>query len=119
MTQTAIKQRGMDKVLGHIDQFPVLEAIVDAIFSKVRYFSLPNGQRCQTKVMGGGNCFAVDLDGRRYVEQNATKGSSEAMRARQGARIVWVIQTHDDQTNRPLNPNLWIGRIEDDIVRMK
>lgn len=118
MSQTAIDHRGMNKVLGNVDQFPELAAIVGAIFSKVRYFTLPNGERVQVKVMAGGQCFAVDHQGRRYVEQNSTKGSPEAKRARHGARIVWVIQTHD-RNNQPLNPNKWIGKIEDGLVRMR
>jgi len=118
MSQAAIDHRGMDKVLGNVDRFPELAAIVGAIFSKVRYFTLPNGTRCQTKVMASGNCFGVDHQGCRYIEQNRNKQSDEAARARAGARIVWVIQTHDKQ-NRPLAKNLWIGKIEDGIVRMR
>lgn len=118
MPEAAIDHRGMDNVLGNVDQYPELAAIVGAIFSKVRYFSLPNGQRVQTKVMAGGYCFAVDHQGRRYIEQNPKKDSDEARRVRAGARIVWVIQTHDNQ-NRPLNPNKWVGKIEDGIVRMR
>lgn len=118
MAQAAIDHRGMDKVLGNVDQFPELAAIVGAIFSKVRYFTLPDGTRVQTKVMASGACMGVDHRGRRYIEQNPNKGSAEAQRARSGARIVWVIQTHDDQM-RPLSPNKWIGKIEDGIVRMR
>ncbi len=119
MPHVAIDHRGMDKELGHVDQFPELEAIIDAIFSKVRYFSLPHGKRCRTKVMAGGNCFGVDYHYRRYVEQNPTKRSPEAARARAGSRIVWVIQTHDDKTGDPLSPNRWVGKVEDNFVRVR
>ena len=119
MPQTAIDHRGMNNVLGNVDQYPELAAIVGAIFSKVRYFQLPDGSRCQTKVMANGECFGVDHGNRRYIEQNRRKKSAEAERARDGARIVWVIQTHNDTTRRPLNPNKWVGKIEDGIVRLR
>ena len=119
MAQTAIDHRGMDNVRGNVDQFPELAAIVGAIFLKVRYFSFPDGTRCQTKVMASGSCFGVDHGNRRYIEQNRNKRSAEAARARAGARIVWVIQTHDDRTKSPLSPNKWIGKIEDGIVRLR
>jgi hypothetical protein len=118
VAQLEIDHRGMNRVLGNVDQFPELAAIVGAIFSKVRFFTLPNGSRCQTKVMASGDCFGVDHVGTRYVEQNRNKQSPEAARARAGARIVWVIRTHDAQ-GRPLSPNQWIGKIEDGIVRMR
>jgi hypothetical protein len=118
MAQTQIDHRGMDRVLGNVDQFPELAAIVGAIFSKVRFFSLPSGARVSTKVMAGGACIGVDHEGIRYVEQNPNKTSPEAARARKGARIVWVIRTHDAQ-GKPLEPNQWIGKVEDGIVRMR
>lgn len=118
MTQTTIDHRGMDKVKGDIGRFPELVAIVDAIFGKVRIFTLPDGTRCQTKVMASGSVLGVDRKGCRYVEQNRNKRSPEGARARAGAHIVWVIRTHDNN-GRPLNPNQWIGKIEDGTVRMK
>ena len=118
MSQSAVDHRGMDQALGNVDRFPELAAIVGAIFSKVRHFDLPNGTRCQTKVMASGHCIGVDYAGVRYVEQNRNKNSPEAARARAGASIVWVIRTHDAQ-GRSLEPNQWIGKIEDGIVRMR
>jgi len=114
-----VDHRGMDRVLGNIDRYPPLAAIVGAIFSKVRYFSLPDGTRLRTKIMANGQCFAVDHQHRRYVEQNRTSNSPEASRVRNGARIVWVIQTHNDTTGQPLDPHLWVGKIEDGLVRMR
>lgn len=119
MSRSAIDHRGMDRDLGCVDNYPELASIVGAIFSKVRFFSLPDGTRLRTKIMANGQCFAVDHKGRRYVEQNRTKNSPEGKRAREGARIVWVIQTHDDTTGQPLSPNRWIGKVEDGIVRMR
>lgn len=119
MAETQIDHRGMDRVLGNVDQFPELAAIIGAIFSKVRFFSLPDGTRCRTKIMANGECFAVDHQYRRYIEQNRTKPGPEGRRAREGARIVWVLQTHDDQTGRPLPKSQWLGKIEDGIVRMR
>lgn len=123
MSQKQIDHRGMDRVLGPLNNFPDLAAIVGAIFSHVKFFSLPDKTRLSTKIMAGGLCFAVDHDGIRYVEQNPRKQSPEAERARNGAKIVWVIQTHRrDTTNGKLialEPNQWIGKIEDGIVRMR
>jgi hypothetical protein len=109
----------MNNVLGNVDQFPQLAAIVGAILSKVRYFTLPDGTRVQTKVMANGDVMGVDHACRRYVAQNRNKNSPEGKRAREGATIIWVIQTHNDQTRQPLNPNKWVGKIEDGIVRMR
>jgi hypothetical protein len=119
MAQTVIDHRGMDRILGDVDRFPELAAIVGAIFAKVRFFSLPEGTRCRTKIMASGECFAVDHNGRRYIEQNRATNSPESERARDGAQIVWVIQTHDDRTGHPLPTNRWLGKIEDGIVRMR
>jgi len=117
MAQTQeINHRGMDKVLGDVDQFPELATIVKAIFSKVFYFDLPSGRRHRTKIMANGECFAVDLNGRRYIQQNRRKDSLEGARARAGARIIWVIQTRD-ANNQPMDK--WIGKIKDGIVRMR
>lgn len=118
MEQTAIDHRGMDRVLGNVDQFPELAAIIGAIFSHTRNFTLPNGTKLGTRILANGACFAVDYQGRRYIEQNRHKPSPEGERARAGARIIWVIQTHNDE-GKPLSPNLWIGKIEDGIVRLK
>jgi hypothetical protein len=61
MEQTQlIDHRGMNCKLGNVDQYPELAAIVGAIFSKVRFFSVPDGTRLRTRIMAEGECFAVD-----------------------------------------------------------
>lgn len=120
MGQEAINHRGFDRVLGNLDQYPELRAIVGAIFSRVRHFSLPDGQRLRTKIMGFNyDCFGVDHQGRRYIEQNRRLKSAEAARARDGAAIVWVLATHDGNTGQPLPRKIWVGKIEDGIIRMR
>ena len=106
-------------MLGNVDQFPELAAITGAILSRARRFSLPNGERLKTRVFGERSLFAVDHAGRRYVEQNRTTDSDEARRARDGAQIIWVIQTHDDNSGLPLPKHIWVGKIEDGVVRTR
>lgn len=45
-----------------------------------------------------------------FVEQNPNTNSAYAARARQGAKIVWVIRKHDNE---------YLGRIEDGQVYRK
>lgn len=110
--------------LGNVSRFPELAAICGAIFAKQRSFQLPNGDTLKTKLFKG-TLFAVDYNGFRYVEQNPDTQSAYAQKARQGHKIVWVIQTHrkvkDAAGAEHWVPceNLWRGRIEDGIVFMK
>lgn len=120
MTQRAIDHRGFNRRLGNLDQYPELAAIVGAIFSRVRCFSLPDGTRLRTKIMGlDYDCFGVDHHGIRYIEQNRRTESEEAGRARDGASIVWVLATHDPNTGHPLPKKIWKGKIEDGTIYMR
>lgn len=119
MAQDMIDHRGLDQFLGNVDRYPELAAIVEAILSRVRYFSVPNGTRLQTKIMGNAACFGVDYQGLRYIEQNPATKSDEARRARAGAKIVWVIRTYNTITGAPLTKHLWVGKVEDGMVRMR
>lgn len=112
------------KNIGRLEKFPELEAIVDAIFSRKLHFTTPNGTRLRTRLFKG-VLFAVDYNGRRYVEQNPKTNSIYAERARSGAHILWVIKTHEkaiDATGKEYFvpcKNQWLGRVEDGIVHMK
>jgi hypothetical protein len=111
--------------VGSVGQFPELQAICGAIFSRVMFFSLPDGTRLRTKLFKG-TLFAVEHEGLRYVEQNPRTQSAYAKRARAGARILWVIriarQIGDGSQERPLSwvsCNEWLGRIEDGLIWRK
>lgn len=112
------------KRIGRLEQFPDLAAIVDAIMSKKMHFSLPNGERLRTRIFKD-TLFAVDHNGLRYVEQNPKTSSEPARRAREGARIVWIIRTHRKVTDATGKEyfvscaNEWLGRVEDGIVYKK
>lgn len=112
------------KSIGRLERFPELEAIADAIFSHKMHFSLPNGTRLRTKLFKG-VLFAVDYNGVRYVEQNPKTSSAYASRARHGARILWVIKTHQKAIDAGGKEyfvschNEWLGRVEDGVVYMK
>jgi hypothetical protein len=109
---------------GPVGQFAELEAISSAIFSRKASFTLPNGTRVQTKLFKG-SLYAVDHAGIRYVEQNPNTASEYAHRAREGARILWVIKTHSKVTDAAGKVQLvscdneWLGRIENGTVYMK
>ncbi len=96
--------------LGDVNQFAVLRLIHHAIFNRIHAFALPDGRLVHTKKFKGGTLYAVDLDDRRYVEQNQNTRSAYADRARQGAKILWVIKRSNDQ---------YLGYIEDGVVYMK
>lgn len=110
--------------VGRVEKFPELEAIADAIFSKKMHFSLPNGTRLRTRLFKG-TLFAVDYNGLRYVEQNPRTSSAYAQRARGGARIIWVIKTHQKAVDASGKEyyvpcqNQWMGRVEDGLVYHK
>lgn len=100
--------------LGSVSRYPQLTAIYQAICGRVLWFWLPEGDsqtRCRIKIMGSdAKLVAVDHDHRRYIEQNPKTQSIYAQKARDGVRIVWVIDTHTGD---------FIGRIEDGVVWMK
>jgi hypothetical protein len=97
--------------LGNVSRFPEIAAIYGAILGRLMHFMLPDGRRIRTKIMGAPErLVVVDHQGLRYVEQNLRTKSEYAKRAREGARIVWVIRGRD---------NAWLGRIEDGNVWMR
>ena len=96
--------------LGDVNKFAALRLIHFAIFNRIHSFALPDGRLVQTKKFKGGTLYAVDLDDRRYVEQNPNTQSAYADRARQGAKILWVIKRSTGE---------YLGYIEDDVVWMK
>jgi hypothetical protein len=90
---------------GMLEEFPLLNQIAIAIFTGATSVVL-NGEEVPTQRMAGGTIVGLDYKGIRYVEQNPTKGSSYALRARDGAKIIWVMQ----------NPGGYIGRIDNSVV---
>lgn len=96
--------------IGEVGQYPALWAICSAIWLRLPKFKLPGGKEISTKSFKGGDLWAVDLDGKRYVEQNPNTHSPFATRARDGAKIIWVIQLSD---------NKYLGYIEDGDIFMK
>ncbi len=104
--------------MGSVSHFPELQAICGAIFSKTMHFSLPNGKRLRTKLFKR-MLFAVEHEGIRYVEQNPKTTSAYAARARDGARIIWVIRTARKINDQWVACNDWLGRVEDGVVWMK
>ena len=117
MGQTARAFSGY-RNLGSISQYPELQAICGAIFSKQMHFSIPNGKHLRTKLFRG-MLFAVDHEGVRYVEQNPATSSPYAQRARAGAHIVWVIRTAHKIEGQWVPCNEYRGYIEDGTVWMK
>ncbi len=103
---------------GSLSKFPELQAICGAIFSRAMHFSLPNGTRLRTRLFKG-KLFAVEHEGKRYVEQNPNTSSAYATRTRGGARIVWVIRIARKINGQWVPCNEWLGRIEDGIVWRK
>lgn len=117
MSQIARDSQGY-RNLGSVSQFGTLQAICGAIFSRTTYFSLPDSTRLRTKLFKR-SLFAVEHEGMRYVEQNPKTQSAYAARARDGARIVWVIRIARKIDNQWVTCNDWVGRIEDGVVWMK
>ncbi len=96
-----------------------LSAIVEAIFTKKHHFTLPDGTRLHTRAFVNGAVVGVDYNLHRYLEQNPNKKTPEAARARAGAKIVHVLRTHDPATGKEYAKSLWVGKIEDGIVRVR
>ena len=97
--------------LGDTSKFPLLHAIYEAIVHKEAQAVLPSGAKVRVKLMGHPRkLYAIDHEGIRYVEQNLNTNSQFALRARRGAKIVWVIRLRDNQ---------YTGYIETGIVYRK
>ncbi len=90
---------------GHLEDFPILKRIANAIFQRETWVEL-DGERVYTKRMANNTITGLDYKGVRYVEQNPASGSQYALRARDGDRIIWVMQ----------NPGGYIGRIDNNVV---
>lgn len=97
--------------VGHLNQFPELNAIVWTIFRR-QYLpvQLPDGNIIKAKCFSGKDLWYVDYEGSRYVEQNPKTGSSYAKKAQAGAKIVWVIRKGD---------GYYLGCVEGNRVFMK
>lgn len=97
--------------LGDTSKFPLIHAINSAIIHKEAHVVLPSGAKVRMKVMGHPRkLYAIDHEGIRYVEQNQATNSQFALRARRGAKIVWVIRLKDNQ---------YVGFIEDGVAYKK
>lgn len=97
--------------LGDTSKFPLVHAINSAIIYKEAHVVLPSGGKVRMKLMGQPRkLYAVDHEGLRYVEQNLSSNSQFALRARRGAKIVWVIRLKDNQ---------YVGYIEDGQIFKK
>lgn len=101
--------------LGPVAEFDQLSAIYQAICGKLLWFWLPTKDkglvRARTKLMGAPlHLMGFDHDFKRYIEQNPKTQTDAARRVREGARIVWVIDTTTKE---------YIGRIEDGTVYMR
>jgi len=90
---------------GRLEDFPMLNKIANAIFQKSAHVDL-DGERVYTKPMANNSIVGLDHKGVRYVEQNPASGSPYALRARDGDKIIWVMQ----------NPGGYIGRIDNGVV---
>lgn len=96
MTETQIS-RGF-RCLGDVNKFAELKAIYQAIVHQEAEARLPSGAKVRTKVMGHPRkLYAIDYNGIRYVQQNTSTNSQYALRARRGAKIVWIIRLKDNQ----------------------
>lgn len=99
------------KSLGEVTKFPLLHALNSAIIHREAHAVLPSGAKVKTKLMGHPHkLYAIDYDGLRYVSQNPATNSQFALRARRGAKIVWVIRLRDNQ---------YLGFIENGTVYHK
>lgn len=97
--------------LGDVSKFKELDAIYRAITNHDAVAVLPSGAKVRTKIMGHPRkLFAIDHAGIRYVEQNPATTSQYALRARRGAKIIWIIR---------LKSNQYMGYIEDGQVFQK
>lgn len=107
--------------LGAVEDYPQIEAIYTAIFERAPGFRLADGTRLRTKSFCEGKILGVDYKGHRYLEQNPEKNSLWGYRAREGARIMWIIQAYTTlaTTNQLVPCNFWVGRVEDGIVWRK
>ena len=103
----------MDSI-GPVSKYPDLAAIYEAVTSHRHYYTTIQptprtaaGTRVFTRSFAGGKVIGLDHEGLRYVEQNVCTNSQFAAKAREGAKIMWVID---------LRTNHYLGRVEDGVV---
>ena len=100
--------------LGSVNGFAELRVIWNAIWDQVASAKLPNGDKIYTRQFKGGTLWAVDYKNLRYMQQNPNTRSAYADRAKDGAKIVWVIRR-----NSGGNEDTYLGYIEEGIVYLK
>lgn len=98
------------ELIGKVENFKDLEAIYQAVTTGKAGDIIPIEGKPKVGFFVSKKLRFVDHAGVRYVEQNPQSSSVYAQRARQGAKIVWVIRLKGD---------VYLGRIEDGNVYQK
>ena len=83
--------------------------VYKAIFSNQKEIVV-NKKTFKRHLFAGGTLRGFDIENWRYIEQNPAKSSKFGLRAKKGAKIMWIIRTTD---------NFWAGRVEDEILYRK
>jgi len=83
--------------------------VYKAIFSNQKEITI-NGKTFKRRIFTGRSLRGFDINKWRYIEQNPAKSSEFGLRAKKGAKIMWIIRTTD---------NFWAGRVEDEILYRK
>lgn len=91
--------------IGNVDKFALLHKIIAAIFDKSIDKFVWDSQEVHVGTFRSKQLRYIDMEDRRYIQQNPNTGSQAAARARKGAKIIWVMRG-----------NQYIGRIEDGQV---
>lgn len=105
--------------VGHLSQYPKLEAIVNAIFKakesgdtrRDHSFNYKK-KRVKVGIFYNKKIWHATLGRVLFVEQNPNTASEYATRAAAGAKIVWLIL----QSNQRGVQDQYIGRVEDGQV---
>jgi DNA-binding response OmpR family regulator/KaiC/GvpD/RAD55 family RecA-like ATPase len=101
---------GRDQYHGQpVDQFPLLKSIFASLHGNENNCISPlNGARFPIQTGAAGRVRGVQIDTCQYRTQDSHENSAAGLRARQGAKIVWIENLEE--------PSQLIGRIEDGLV---
>jgi len=78
--------------IGNVDKFALLRQINDTIFDSKKDSFKYRGRIFTVRKYSGGDVRGITVDGILYIEQNTKSGSTSALRAASGAKILWVIR---------------------------
>lgn len=82
----------------------IAPGVAKILFSSAAEIKLSSGRTIPIRDMAGGKCRGADLGDHRFVTQNPAKYSKWAKMAREGHKVMWIINSRTGK---------WLGPVVD------